>query len=109
MIRRPPRSTLFPYTTLFRSRVDEDGLNAFRSVQILHVAVSGERGRVVHEVRPDGRSRGTPGQAEVAIVVEADPDHAHEIRGEAGKPTIPGRAGFSRRRQSKAPGAHACA
>src|SRR3712207_8162749 len=24
MIRRPPRSTLFPYTTLFRSRVPED-------------------------------------------------------------------------------------
>src|SRR2546425_6727799 len=24
MIRRPPRSTLFPYTTLFRSRVDPD-------------------------------------------------------------------------------------
>src|SRR5699024_11761137 len=24
MIRRPPRSTLFPYTTLFRSRFDED-------------------------------------------------------------------------------------
>src|SRR2546427_8018074 len=24
MIRRPPRSTLFPYTTLFRSRVCED-------------------------------------------------------------------------------------
>src|SRR3712207_6894746 len=23
MIRRPPRSTLFPYTTLFRSRMDE--------------------------------------------------------------------------------------
>src|SRR3712207_7730041 len=27
MIRRPPRSTLFPYTTLFRSRID---LPAFR-------------------------------------------------------------------------------
>src|SRR2546430_10638109 len=27
MIRRPPRSTLFPYTTLFRSRA---GLHAFR-------------------------------------------------------------------------------
>src|SRR3712207_7062871 len=26
MIRRPPRSTLFPYTTLFRSRVREAGL-----------------------------------------------------------------------------------
>src|SRR2546426_7387586 len=24
MIRRPPRSTLFPYTTLFRSRLDQD-------------------------------------------------------------------------------------
>src|SRR3712207_7375499 len=26
MIRRPPRSTLFPYTTLFRSLVDRDAL-----------------------------------------------------------------------------------
>src|SRR5258707_8176041 len=26
MIRRPPRSTLFPYTTLFRSDVEEDVL-----------------------------------------------------------------------------------
>src|SRR2546429_1627087 len=25
MIRRPPRSTLFPYTTLFRSRVEVNG------------------------------------------------------------------------------------
>src|SRR5688572_31005300 len=25
MIRRPPRSTLFPYTTLFRSKVNPDG------------------------------------------------------------------------------------
>src|SRR3712207_9231377 len=25
MIRRPPRSTLFPYTTLFRSRVEKEG------------------------------------------------------------------------------------
>src|SRR3712207_7180578 len=28
MIRRPPRSTLFPYTTLFRSRVGEGHLPA---------------------------------------------------------------------------------
>src|SRR5690349_23479350 len=27
MIRRPPRSTLFPYTTLFRSRVFESGVS----------------------------------------------------------------------------------
>src|SRR5256885_16541538 len=30
MIRRPPRSTLFPYTTLFRSVVTPDGLHAAR-------------------------------------------------------------------------------
>src|SRR3712207_8496813 len=29
MIRRPPRSTLFPYTTLFRSLVRNPGWNAF--------------------------------------------------------------------------------
>src|SRR3712207_6947460 len=27
MIRRPPRSTLFPYTTLFRSEISCDGCN----------------------------------------------------------------------------------
>src|ERR1039458_10565842 len=30
MIRRPPRSTLFPYTTLFRSRDDGWALSALR-------------------------------------------------------------------------------
>src|SRR5215471_21240831 len=29
MIRRPPRSTLFPYTTLFRSRGDRSGAARF--------------------------------------------------------------------------------
>src|SRR5256885_14710948 len=33
MIRRPPRSTLFPYTTLFRSRVAE-ALVQFRAVMV---------------------------------------------------------------------------
>src|SRR2546429_3758642 len=28
MIRRPPRSTLFPYTTLFRSRIEHSGAGA---------------------------------------------------------------------------------
>src|SRR2546423_12278593 len=30
MIRRPPRSTLFPYTTLFRSRAEIDGAQPLR-------------------------------------------------------------------------------
>src|SRR3989475_8419283 len=34
MIRRPPRSTLFPYTTLFRSRIDHfDILHPFDRVR----------------------------------------------------------------------------
>src|SRR2546422_5848325 len=44
MIRRPPRSTLFPYTTLFRSRsgdrvlrVDEQGVRARERQRIRHI------------------------------------------------------------------------
>src|SRR5438034_3427154 len=33
MIRRPPRSTLFPYTTLFRSRADHQGLRPHRRLR----------------------------------------------------------------------------
>src|SRR2546425_9318181 len=35
MIRRPPRSTLFPYTTLFRSVVDDDSCYLAREPNIL--------------------------------------------------------------------------
>src|SRR2546427_7844034 len=39
MIRRPPRSTLFPYTTLFRSRVhvalEAGGLQRFKKLKVL--------------------------------------------------------------------------
>src|SRR2546430_8860218 len=44
MIRRPPRSTLFPYTTLFRSQVDaRDTQGRAHALQVLH----GETGGVV--------------------------------------------------------------
>src|SRR3712207_8118941 len=40
MIRRPPRSTLFPYTTLFRSALVVDLLElAPQLVRLLHVAL----------------------------------------------------------------------
>src|SRR3712207_6920564 len=50
MIRRPPRSTLFPYTTLFRSHVDAedravgeaDELHEARGLQDLALAVAAE-------------------------------------------------------------------
>src|SRR2546428_8701333 len=57
MIRRPPRSTLFPYTTLFRSQLpeqnrfdeaDERGLDAVAEV---HVPVTAHRAAEVESVR----------------------------------------------------------
>src|SRR5436309_4970095 len=49
MIRRPPRSTLFPYTTLFRSDPGRDGQPRRRAAGELHR----RRGRVA---RRDGDS-----------------------------------------------------
>src|SRR2546429_4091069 len=46
MIRRPPRSTLFPYTTLFRSRaLAADPLSAYGGVIVLNRPVSEALGR----------------------------------------------------------------
>src|SRR5258708_13549267 len=39
MIRRPPRSTLFPYTTLFRSAMDMSG-SAAQSVVLMVIVVA---------------------------------------------------------------------
>src|SRR3712207_7578882 len=50
MIRRPPRSTLFPYTTLFRSRGDDGQLRDAVLVQ--------QRNRIADlVVRADGHER----------------------------------------------------
>src|SRR5256885_11036294 len=37
MIRRPPRSTLFPYTTLFRSRLDQHARRFGGGVRLLGI------------------------------------------------------------------------
>src|SRR2546429_7512675 len=51
MIRRPPRSTLFPYTTLFRSRVavpdDSFPVSGSRGGTAAHLDLSGPRGDAV--------------------------------------------------------------
>src|SRR3712207_6853841 len=53
MIRRPPRSTLFPYTTLFRSRLEQLALRAGRDVDRLRSVA----GQDLHAGRGDvGRS-----------------------------------------------------
>src|SRR3712207_4830419 len=55
MIRRPPRSTLFPYTTLFRSEND-GGAGPGRQVQPSLCLLDTENGEVLEE----GRLRTTP-------------------------------------------------
>src|SRR5687767_15290882 len=66
MIRRPPRSTLFPYTTLFRSRAVRDRAR--------------DRGAARHLRQPRGPDRGEhePGLAAQRLV----PDRAAEPRSE---------------------------
>src|SRR3712207_7232339 len=39
MIRRPPRSTLFPYTTLFRSRTNGGGRHVIPMIQVGKVCI----------------------------------------------------------------------
>src|SRR2546421_3704409 len=50
MIRRPPRSTLFPYTTLFRSTEAREAV-ALQHVEVGHVVL-------VHQVRHRGPGDG---------------------------------------------------
>src|SRR3712207_7713080 len=58
MIRRPPRSTPFPYTTLFRSPQDALGRTAAPGFGVLHLPVELDRHRrllepgVDHAVEP---------------------------------------------------------
>src|SRR2546426_8027020 len=58
MIRRPPRSTLFPYTTLFRSHVGvADGLGDARGGHLAeeaHLTPESQLGDAPLEVRPLG-------------------------------------------------------
>src|SRR5256886_16924733 len=51
MIRRPPRSTLFPYTTLFRSRSRPGG--ALGRKLLLHVEDLMRTGTAVPRIAPD--------------------------------------------------------
>src|SRR5256886_10197797 len=61
MIRRPPRSTLFPYTTLFRSpytthSVNSQGVHIKIADYILESGVGGASGCDTTQIMPIGRS-----------------------------------------------------
>src|SRR3712207_8479689 len=52
MIRRPPRSTLFPYTTLFRSQVVARGVNELRGPEF-SAAIITHYQRILRYIEPD--------------------------------------------------------
>src|SRR3712207_8443634 len=57
MIRRPPRSTLFPYTTLFRSKMSDPGAERGGTVQLSFTYTEEEyssAARAFRAGRPDG-------------------------------------------------------
>src|SRR2546429_5788540 len=51
MIRRPPRSTLFPYTTLFRSQTRDTKKNTRLARKKISLTHSGSRGSVRNSLR----------------------------------------------------------
>src|SRR3712207_7248089 len=63
MIRRPPRSTLFPYTTLFRSREERvEDAEAVRRAdrRVLHDRIERGQRRLRHEAQRAGARRPHP-------------------------------------------------
>src|SRR2546422_3356551 len=80
MIRRPPRSTLFPYTTLFRSPRDVDLRNA-------HAGVAG-----VGE--GNGLRRALASHGDIPETQAAGAGRKKESRGDAGATQRDGRGGI---------------
>src|SRR3712207_7092592 len=75
MIRRPPRSTLFPYTTLFRSTYDEQISDAARA------AVAAVRERGAHVVLSTGRSlHATVPVARALGIDDRSEEHTSELQ-----------------------------
>src|SRR3712207_8057668 len=70
MIRRPPRSTLFPYTTLFRSKIE--GLD----LQIMREALAQAREGRLHILGEMGKSLASP-RAELSPRSE---EHTSELQ-----------------------------
>src|SRR3712207_8463315 len=69
MIRRPPRSTLFPYTTLFRSAVRRLALEQHR-----------ERRREVLVIAPEARQPRRVGGAQPRAGLDRSEEHTSELQ-----------------------------
>src|SRR3712207_7430628 len=78
MIRRPPRSTLFPYTTLFRSQCVMDGDPCPGGHPAAEQPVDGLRWRELRRQRPPGDP--APDQIEDRIQHPRSEEHTSELQ-----------------------------
>src|SRR2546430_8876157 len=86
MIRRPPRSTLFPYTTLFRSCQEIGGRDAGLG-RLLRFAMRGRYGSLRRTVRETPRqTRGNPQEGRAAPSPDAgnrSEEHTSELQSQS--------------------------
>src|SRR5258706_72657 len=89
MIRRPPRSTLFPYTTLFRSDVlGREEVAGGRCELHLILHARGQAGEVVEAVDAGGGRRAgvVAGGGDQAVGAAAD--QRHGLAGDSGRAVV---------------------
>src|SRR3712207_7908229 len=81
MIRRPPRSTLFPYTTLFRSQPELDGVDGELARELVHRRLQREHAeRLTRAAGERGRHRVAPDEPVHALVVLRSEEHTSELQ-----------------------------
>src|SRR3712207_7996748 len=85
MIRRPPRSTLFPYTTLFRSEIADDPFNPISKYARDLVAQHGDDTAIewLPRERRYGEKLATPDTTIADLIGEVDPrseEHTSELQ-----------------------------
>src|SRR3712207_7392659 len=74
MIRRPPRSTLFPYTTLFRSRAAEPGQEYLSTKGLL------ARERYIAAVADDKAKATAPAPSPAVVEACRSEEHTSELQ-----------------------------
>src|SRR3989440_4584210 len=86
MIRRPPRSTLFPYTTLFRSfllRLSLDNVANVRRVSCPILLFHGDADRLVPTAMGMAVAAAAAGPVEVVLIHGAGHNDTYDIGGRA--------------------------
>src|SRR2546427_13101981 len=99
MIRRPPRSTLFPYTPLFRSRTVERHAEHYQGSSERHHPPA--RGREPPSIRIEPAQQGEPYHY-ARMEIPALPRRRHDHPAPAGPPPPPRSVSAPKKRNSSA-------